>query len=82
MTEDEAKTKWCPFVRMPFATQPAMGGVIEANLAINRLPADLDDCGLNYRCIGSECMAFRCDCRTTADHEKGCDGYCGLAGKV
>lgn len=48
MTEDEAKTKWCPEARAPLLGQ---GG----NVPINR-PERCDS-----RCIGSECMAWRRD---------------------
>lgn len=46
MTEDEAKTKWCPFAR----SAPSRGAVI-----YNR-----DGAGNPYvLCIGSACMAWR-----------------------
>ena len=62
MTEDEAKTKWCPFVR-------AIGAVSD-DAAANRWPADpdgesddsfgLDSSGQPHAlCIASQCMAWR-----------------------
>lgn len=77
MTEDEAKTKWCPFTRVGFADH---GGTNNRH-----------DGGLN--CIASACMAWRWNgymgaegkwVRKAPDGEKwngaNGDGYCGLAG--
>lgn len=56
MTEDEAKTKWCPFVRY-LATFRNDAGKLEAAGCFNRGGADS---GLeNARCIASECMAWQ-----------------------
>lgn len=60
MTEDEAKTKWCPFARVagPMATEaegtsynrwPSSDGTTDAMLSENRITL----------CIGSACMAWR-----------------------
>lgn len=47
VTEEEAKTKWCPHVRvMNFAPDASH------NPAVNRPTAD-------YHCIGADCMAWR-----------------------
>lgn len=61
MTEDDARTKWCPFARVPDG-----GGVTGALTASNRhagqkaggdgKPRILRG---NAMCIGSECMAWR-----------------------
>lgn len=84
MTEDEAKTKWCPMVRNVIA------GVTEGpkpliEFLTNR---DSDNLQLSQRdglatslskCIGSACMAWRgqpIDGTSPEQH-----GYCGLAGK-
>lgn len=72
MKEDEAKTKWCPFVR---------GG----NLAIHHGAMVIDHHTRsieNNKCIASECMAWRISHR---EHDLDTDeitdfGYCGLAG--
>ena len=65
MTEDEAKTKWCPFVRT---------GLV-AGMAVNRHVADapkaVDGVYDETRCIGSACMMWR---------EYRGAGWCGLAG--
>lgn len=53
MTDDEAKTKWCPFVRL--------GGNLGSDAAgstWNRWPGDKDPYDGSY-CIGSACMAWR-----------------------
>ena len=87
MTEDEAKTKWCPFARVSLHDGEAIG-----NHAANRFPVNTG--GEMYsRCIGSECMAWRWkyvlpDESTELGmnaHKTDSDGnwlgYCGLAGK-
>lgn len=50
MTEDEAKTKWCPFARVE-------GPYAYGNPAINRTAKNQP--AKNTRCIGSACMAWR-----------------------
>lgn len=85
MTEDEAKTKWCPFARV---APPGNGG--------NRYSFDTDTMSGPYaRCLGSLCMAWRAGGEriptggfidqsgqnqvTTYSDAPG--GYCGLAGR-
>lgn len=93
MTEDEAKTKWCPFARVLAERE---------NIAANRGSFD----GSHANCIGSACMAFRhtrlgtilkntetgeerswlIDTTRTPpgwviDRQEPDDCYCGLAGK-
>ena len=78
MTEEEAKTKWCPMVR-----HYAVG---EGDHSSNRMD-------MSTRCLGSECMAWRwlTPPGTTvqvptssglyqATTSPG-NGYCGMAGK-
>lgn len=66
MTEDEAKTKWCPQARVGFAD---MGGTNSRTDG-------------NVNCIVSACMAWRLtnlrDPMTQEINRN--DGYCGLAG--
>ena len=71
MTEDEAKTKWCPFVRIDFNQ-----GIAWNNRASN---SEIPDNNKIATCLGSECMAWRWEPheRVPGDDE----GYCGLAGK-
>lgn len=89
MTEDEAKTKWCPFARTP---QPQ-------NYAANRTPKGSF---INSKCLGSECMAWRWNkaanpnwkprnyissivsnpyLEEPSSADSQIEGYCGLAGK-
>ena len=68
MTEDEAKTKWCP--------QARVSAGIQYNAANRRSPTYRGDPPLMLdggNCIGSGCMAWR---ETSTQH-----GYCGLAGR-
>ena len=63
MTEDEAKTKWCPFVRVrgnSDENDPGSWNRLDATNAKNdtlefRVGADMTI----VRCIGSACMAWR-----------------------
>lgn len=88
MTENNAKTKWCPFVRSD-----------NADNAINRwTDGDYSIAGpyqKAFLCIGSECMAWRATdneiqatpsgpvefgrARNASDYVSA--GYCGLVGK-
>jgi len=77
LTEDEAKTKWCPFSRTI--------DLVYSNIASNREVGDYDKnrnetvsvLGRN-RCIASACMSWRL---APLSNHKGM-GYCGLAGKM
>jgi len=71
MTENEAKTKWCPFARTVIAARggngsPAQNRVQEA--------ATGKDVSLE-KCLGAACMAWR-----QVPNEP-FNGYCGLAGR-
>lgn len=69
MTEDEAKTKWCPFVR--FAG--------DEGIVSNRPVVTENDITL---CIGSACMAWRIvKFQMGANREPESHGYCGIAGQ-
>ena len=68
LTEKEARTKWCPFVRTQnFEPREA------DNPAINRTTGDL--C-----CIASECMGWRWSESTPTIVERKLAGYCGAFG--
>jgi hypothetical protein len=57
MTEDEAKTKWCPFARVAARANSEGHGT-----SGNRWPDQDDATGTSdacYRCIGPACMAWR-----------------------
>ena len=83
MTEDEAKTKWCPFVR---ETELRTG---TWNRPGDRSRSDAE----RYNCCGSACMAWRWALspdkaahfnktwKTKGEPEAYPVGYCGLAGK-
>lgn len=67
MTEEEAKTKWCPFSNGILIRTFDKHGAFSAGLTGNRgvEHGDIADSSL---CIGTNCMAWR-------------DYGCGLAGK-
>jgi hypothetical protein len=68
--EDVAKSRWCPFARVP-----GKGGT-----AANRDPEGHRT--YSTACIASDCMAWRWD---TAERDglrvRAIAGYCGLAGR-
>ena len=79
MTEEEAKTKWCPFIRLT-----ASGGSEWHTNRDPSLPSSPSDTQA-YRCIASACMAWRV--AQVGRVEEGNEyktykpvGYCGLAG--
>jgi hypothetical protein len=83
MTEDEAKTKWCPFARVSLA-----GTKLQIS-PHNRAEADHGsrvDSVPNppyARCLGSACMAWRWaqePLPAVVDDAVEGRGYCGLAG--
>lgn len=77
MTEDEAKTKWCPFSRTANYD----------NTATNR---NIKGDGLvTARCLGSACMAWRATDNESEPFAPGMPepkskpaGFCGLAGRT
>jgi hypothetical protein len=87
MTEDEAKTKWCPFVRAvvgvdtiaetggPTLTQntPVFNRVIMSGNLVPWSPTQSN-------CIGPTCMAWRCT-KKSKTAKAVSEGYCGLAGR-
>jgi hypothetical protein len=82
MTEDQAKTKWCPHVRF---ADPIDGGKPSVEPTTwNRFDGEWDYTGL--LCIASDCMMWRREKDTYGDdYGKGIPedrGFCGLAGKV
>lgn len=74
MTEEEAKTKWCPFGRILAGTD----GTPPLAASYNR-SSELDE----PRCIASACMAWRWADPTTPhmDDRAELGGFCGLAGQ-
>ena len=75
MTEDEAKTKWCPFVRQSTTV----------SATYNR--TDSGGAPKSCLCIAGDCMAWRwlADYTPNAKGQmrkiQTAYGYCGLAGK-
>lgn len=64
MTEDEAKKKWCPFVRLVGGNKNDAGADIGSHngSAFNRVAlVDSGDFSIPHaaRCIASDCMAWR-----------------------
>lgn len=78
MTEDQARNRWCPFVRITLET--------EHWKAMNNREQPLTGNGIRTNCIASNCMAWQWE-RTLVggndkdgfEYENG--GYCGLARK-
>ena len=66
MTEDEAKTKWCPFTRCGEGINRTSDGSVFFKGSVAT------------PCIGSVCMAWRWETK----YQPPISGYCGLAGKV
>lgn len=82
MTEQDAKTKWCPLYRV--ATSGGDTSTFEMD---NRPVEHAEDAEQRWRptgefhpvarCVGSRCMAWRWVMPVVGDSR----GYCGLAGK-
>ena len=91
MTEDEAKTKWCPFARARDQGFVGTGNAIIA-AAINRVPDKEKTYEELLGCVGSRCMAWRWDWKANPNYPDGMStselpairdekhGHCGLAG--
>lgn len=73
MTEDEAKTKWCPMVRHSGDGNQFNRGVI------NPINDHLHNQGILCNCVASACMMWQWTGRSEAG--KLITGHCGLAGK-
>lgn len=83
MTEDEAKTKWCPHARtLEWQVGVARGADPQLIAAsVNREPGDYDKEGNEtvvvqgrHRCIASTCMAWRWNDPWTSQTEEGVGG--------
>ena len=72
MTAKDARTKWCPFVRI-------MSGAGLIETTINRIGSEA-----HPHCIVSDCMAWRWSYNPeeAQGNVNGPSGYCGLAGPV
>ena len=82
MTEDEAKTKWCPYQEIRLNMMASTLG----NL-IKMYPKDgariASGANENRDCIASGCMMWRKRIKSYGGLSEAMDdeGYCGLAGK-
>jgi hypothetical protein len=77
MTEDEARTKWCPFVRAAIISVTA-NDIPPHNRASSSSNPDIN--GIN--CIASDCMMWRwfyADAHGDPLVEHVHSGHCGLA---
>jgi len=70
MTEEEAKTKWCPHVRV------ADCGAHNA-VACNRFASE----SISQNCIASNCMMWVKRHQAGVDKKGECSGYCGLTNR-
>lgn len=79
MTEDEAKKKWCPFVRFN-APDGATDALIINNRAKRAAPGETTN-GQMCGCLASKCMAWRWKLEgSVTETYSTTDGHCGLAG--
>jgi hypothetical protein len=88
LSEEEAKTKWCPHVR-----HPGEGGTFNRGTQHGPLNDHEHNAGTLCNCIASACMAWRWWDGETLSHEPHSEygaqriapdqrrGYCGIAGK-
>ena len=75
MIEDEAKTKWCPHHRTHHRSENMRTAV---NQRWESPRIDVPGHVIYFKCIGSDCMMWRCADSFIPGRER---GYCGLAGK-
>ena len=84
LTEEEAKSKWCPLVRVmqrPIQETPAKS--VHPVVSVNRMPYVNDDMShlrlKEHCCIGSDCMAWHTVFSASpTDKPK---GFCGAFGR-
>lgn len=83
-TEAEARTRWCPHVRMARVYEATtLPQVVSYNrFATDEALADADGVefeGRDLRCLGSGCMMWRWKGLRWANGQSEPTGYCGLA---
>lgn len=88
LTEEHARTKWCPMVRMAAPGNPLVNRISRAMWAILK-PGTRDhewysDMKADCCCIASECAMWRWQNGDPDFAEVGepAKGYCGLAGEA
>lgn len=79
MTEEEAKTKWCPFARVVGSLGEIEGAADLHIVTGNRNNPNGNGPTELPKCLGSGCMAWRHTFNDALSKIK--DGHCGLAGK-
>lgn len=87
MSEEEAKTKWCPFARLaPGEMTDTGANLVGGSAGWNRIVSERGVTTPNAaKCFASDCMAWRTVSRGDErdyprDYGPPVDGYCGLAG--
>lgn len=82
LTEEEAKTKWCPFVRATYHVPAQHPHPADHGYIGNRDVHDRGGVGgvPNTNCVASRCMAWRFRSVLNAEENVDRRGYCGLAG--
>lgn len=87
MTEEEAKTRWCPFIRFTDETDGTYGVSNRGDVCDRSHNQEARDLS---RCISSACMAWRwqrdahyanAGAHLTHYSTSKTEGFCGLAGK-
>ena len=79
MTEDKAKTKWCPFARVVrIDSRTLFVRSLNSTQDVQSIAGLLDK--INDRCVGSKCMAWRWT-DVLSMPQKDRRGCCGLAGR-
>jgi hypothetical protein len=81
MTEDDAKTKWCPFARVQFVAQGPANRVDPHYLTYAQGPDReyVERQVENTKCLGSACSAWRWRVQKAESPETR-QGFCGLSG--
>lgn len=82
MTEDEARTKWCPFTRLVTTNDGSVAVRTGAPTGYNRFSGAPKQLNTAASCIASACMAWRWEpvvnrAGEPSGHHK---GHCGLVG--
>ena len=79
MTEDEAKTKWCPFARVYNLSIEGHHGAYNRVVIGDEEDAFDSTNDAEGKCVASQCMAWRIFPGRVGEFES--PGYCGLAGR-
>lgn len=85
-TEEEARTKWCPEVRINLFHVDTAKDLVSVSATSNRHPQhELMQLPTEYQCIAGSCMHWRWQypltVKMTEDEAKARRGYCGLSGE-